>query len=153
MLKDFRDFAVRGNVVDLAVGVIIGAAFTGVVNSLVADVLMPPIGRLTGNVDFKDLFVSLNGQHYASLATAKAAGAPTLNYGVFLNSVVNFLIVSFVIFMLVRQLARFQRVAAVTGAAPSSKKCPYCRSAIAFDASRCPQCTSHLSGDESPAAS
>lgn len=147
MLKDFRDFAVRGNVVDLAVGVIIGAAFTGVVNSLVADVLMPPIGRLTGNVDFKDLFVSLNGQHYASLAAAKAAGAPTLKYGVFMNTIVNFLIVSFVVFLLVRQLARFQRLAAATGAGPSNKKCPYCRSAIAVDATRCPQCTSHLEAE------
>ena len=144
--KEFRDFAIKGNVLDLAVGVIIGAAFGGVVSSLVNDVLMPPIGRLTGNVDFRDLFIPLNGVHYASLAAARAAGAPTLNYGVFLNTVLNFLIVAAVIFALVKQINRFEKLSAATGATSSSKTCPFCGSKIPSVAIRCPHCTSSLDG-------
>jgi large conductance mechanosensitive channel len=144
LLGEFRDFAIKGNVLDLAVGVIIGAAFSSVVGSLVNDVLMPPIGRLTGNVDFKELFLALNGQHYATLAAAKAAGAPTLNYGAFVNSVVNFLIVAAVIFVLVKQITRFQKLSKVTGATSSVKKCRFCASKIAVEAVRCPHCTSNL---------
>ena len=144
MWKEFRDFAMRGNVLDLAVGVIIGAAFSSVVNSLVTDVLMPPIGKLSGNVDFQNLFFSLNGMEYATLAAAKAAGAPTINYGLFINAVINFLIVSSVIFLLVRQVGRFERLSRVAGALPSTKKCRYCASSIPREAIRCPQCTSEL---------
>lgn len=125
-------------------GVIVGVAFGGVVNSLVNDVLMPPIGRLTGNVDFKDLFLGLNGRHYATLAAAKAAGAPTLNYGLFLNSVINFLIVAGVIFLIVKQVHRFQKLSQVTGATPSTKKCRFCATPIPSEAIRCPHCTSDL---------
>jgi large conductance mechanosensitive channel len=106
MLKEFKEFALKGNVIDLAVGVILGAAFGKVVSSLVGDILMPPLGRLTGNVDFKDLFISLNGQSYASLAAAKTAGAPTLNYGLFLNTAIDFLLVSFAVFLLVKNVNR-----------------------------------------------
>jgi large conductance mechanosensitive channel len=143
-LKDLRDFAMKGNILDLAVGIIIGAAFTSVVNSLVNDMLMPPIGRMTGNVDFQNLFLSLNDQKYATLAQAKAAGAPTLNYGAFINAVVNFLIVSSVVFMLVKQVARFNRLSRVAGALPSTKKCRFCASSISLEAIRCPMCTSVL---------
>lgn len=111
MLKEFRDFINRGNVVDLAVGIIIGAAFTTIVNSLVADIIMPPIGLATGGVDFSNLFVSLNGEHYATLAEAKKAGAATINYGVFLNAVINFLIVAFAVFMIVKNMNRFKKAA------------------------------------------
>jgi large conductance mechanosensitive channel len=141
---EFREFAIKGNVLDLAVGVIIGAAFSNVVNTLVNDVLMPPIGRLTGNVDFRDLYLPLNASRYSSLAAAKAAGAPTLNYGIFLNSVLNFLIVALVIFLLIKQLNRFQKLATATGAGPSTKTCPFCASKIARVAIKCPQCTSSL---------
>lgn len=144
MLKEFREFAMKGNVLDLAVGVIIGAAFTSVVNSLVNDMLMPPIGRLTGNVDFQNLFISLNGAHYPTLAAAKAAGAPTMNYGLFINAVINFLIVASVVFLLVRQVGRFDKLSKVTGALPSTKKCRFCASSIPREAVRCPMCTSEL---------
>jgi large conductance mechanosensitive channel len=144
VLKEFRDFALKGNVLDLAVGVIIGAAFSSVVTSLVNDLLMPPIGKLTGNVDFKDLFVSLNGKTYASLAAARATGAPVLAYGQFLNTVLNFLIVSIVIFLLVKQITRFQKLTAMTGAGPSTKKCRFCATLIPVEALRCPHCTSEL---------
>jgi large conductance mechanosensitive channel len=109
MLKEFKEFAMRGNVIDLAVGVIIGAAFGTIVKSLVDDIIMPPIGLLVGGLDFSNLFVSLSGEHYASLAAAKAAGAPTINYGIFLNNVLNFVIVAFAIFMVVRQINRLKR--------------------------------------------
>ena len=144
MWKEFREFAIKGNVVDLAVGVIIGAAFTSVVNSLVNDILMPPIGRITGNVDFQNLFIALNGKHYPSLAAAKAAGAPTVNYGLFTNTIINFIIVSAVIFLLVQQIGRFERLSKVAGALPSNKKCRFCASSIPREAIRCPLCTSHL---------
>ena len=143
MFKEFKEFAMKGNVVDLAVGVIIGAAFGAIINSLVNDVIMPPIGLLLGNVDFKDLFVALNGQTYPSLAAAKAAGAPVLAYGVFLNTIFNFLIVAFAIFLLVKQVNRF-RAPAPAPPPPATKDCPRCAMAIPVAASRCPHCTSEL---------
>jgi len=142
MLKEFREFIMRGNVVDLAVGVIIGGAFGKIVSSLVSDVIMPPIGLLLNGVDFSNLFVSLTGQPYATLAEAQAAGAPTLNYGNFINSVIDFLLVGLVIFLLIRAINRLQRPA--PAAEPSTKECPFCFSAIAVKATRCPSCTSQL---------
>ena len=144
MLKEFKEFAMRGNVIDLAVGVIIGAAFGTIVKSLVDDVLMPPIGLLVGGLDFSNLFVSLSGQHYPSLAAAKEAGAPTINYGLFLNNVLNFMIVAFAVFLLVRQINRLKRETPVPPPAPTEKPCPYCISTIPLAATRCPHCTSEL---------
>ena len=146
MLKEFREFAMRGNVIDLAVGVIIGAAFGKIVSSLVADIIMPPIGMAMGGIDFSSLFVSLNGQAYPSLAAAQEAGAPTINYGLFINNVIDFLIVAVVIFLLVRAINRMSKPKAAPEAAPSTKQCPYCFSGIPIQATRCPQCTSELSG-------
>lgn len=122
MFKEFRDFINRGNVVDMAVGIIIGAAFTTIVNSLVNDMIMPVVGMLTGGVDFSDFFISLSGQDYPNLAAAKAAGAPTLNYGVFVNAIINFLIVAFAVFILVKNVNRFRRQEAATPAAPSRQE-------------------------------
>ena len=143
MLQDFKAFLMRGNVLDLAVAVIIGASFGAVVTSFVNDLLMPPIGRLFGRVNFADLFVSLSGQSYPTLAAAKAAGAPTINYGVFLNTVINFVIVAFVVFLLVRTVNRMTAQPAAP-AAPATKECPFCASPIPIKAKRCPQCTSDL---------
>lgn len=143
MWKEFRDFAMRGNVVDLAVGIIIGAAFGKIVTSLVNDILMPPLGVILGSVDFSNLFLNLSARHYDSLAEAKAAGAATINYGVFINNVIDFLIVAFAVFMLVRQINRLTR-ALDKPATPTTKECPYCASTIALKATRCPQCTSAL---------
>ena len=143
MLKEFREFAVKGNVVDLAVAVIMGAAFGPIVTSLVNDIIMPPIGLILGEVDFKDLFVSLGGDSYASLAAAKEAAAPVLAYGTFLNTVINFLIVAFAVFLLVKQANRLKEPAAAA-APPSTKDCPYCLSAVPLRASRCGHCTSEL---------
>ena len=145
MLSEFKTFIMRGNVVDLAVGVIIGAAFGTIVTSLVNDVLMPPIGRVLGGVDFKDFFISLSGQSFPTLAAAKAAGAPTLNYGVFLNAVINFAIVAFAVFLLVQQVNRLIPKP-VAPAAPAMKACAWCASSIPAAAKRCPHCTSNLSG-------
>jgi len=145
MLKDFKDFIMRGNVVDLAVAVIIGAAFGKIVSLLVSDVLMPPLGFVLGNVDFSNLFINLSSVPYRSLAEAKAAGAATINYGVFLNAVVDFLIVAFVIFLLIRAVARFKRQeASPAQAAPATKECPYCLSNVPTRATRCAFCTSEL---------
>jgi large conductance mechanosensitive channel len=144
MFREFREFAMRGNVVDLAVGIIIGAAFGKIVTSLVNDIVMPPVGLLLGRVDFSSLFINLSGQPYASLAEAKAAGAPTINYGVFLNSVIDFVIVAFAIFLLVRFINRLSRQPEVTPAAPTTRECPFCVSSIPLRATRCPQCTSTL---------
>jgi large conductance mechanosensitive channel len=141
MLKDFRAFIMRGNVLDLAVAVIIGVAFGAIVTSLVNDIVMPPLGLVLGHVDFKDLFISLNGQSYATLAAAKTAAAPVIAYGQFLNTVVNFLIIAFVIFMIVKQAARLQRKPA---AAPTTKDCAFCCTPIPIAAKRCPNCTSQL---------
>ena len=140
MLREFKEFAMRGNVLDLAIGVIVGAAFGLIVTSLVNDILMPPIGLLLGGLDFKDLFISLNNQSYPSLDAAKKAGAPVIAYGNFVNTVINFVIVAFAIFLLVKQVNRFRKPAE----APATKECPYCLSTIAAKATRCPQCTSDL---------
>jgi large conductance mechanosensitive channel len=142
VLKEFRDFAMRGNVIDLAVGVIIGGAFGKIITSFVSDVLMPPFGLLLGRVDFSNLFLSLNGQSYKTIADAQAAGAPTLNYGLFLNATIDFLIVAFVIFLFIRTINRMQKPA--PAAAPTTKECPHCFSTIPLKATRCPQCTSEL---------
>lgn len=139
MLKEFKEFAMRGNMLDLAVGVIIGAAFGGVVTSLVNDVLMPPLGRLVGQVNFSSLFVNLGAQHYDSLAAAKAAGAPTLNYGNFLNTIINFIIVAFAVFLLVRAVNKwFPKPAAPV----TTKECPQCAMPIPIQAKKCGHCTS-----------
>ena len=143
MLKEFKEFTVRGNVVDLAVAVIIGAAFGTIITSLVNDVMMPPIGLLLGHMDFKDLFITLSGGTYASLAAAKAAGTPVIAYGQFLNTVINFLIVAFVIFLVVKQVSRFKKPVEAP-AAPATKECPYCFSVIPAKAVRCSHCTSEL---------
>ena len=144
MLKEFRAFVMKGNVLDLAVAVIIGAAFGAIVTSMVNDIVMPPIGLVLGHVDFKDLFLSLNGQSYATLAAAKTAGAPVIAYGQFLNTVVNFLIIAFVIFLVVRAASKLQRAPEAPAPAPATKDCPYCYTAIAVKASRCPNCTSQI---------
>jgi large conductance mechanosensitive channel len=143
MLKEFKEFAMRGSVIDLAVGVVIGAAFGKIVTSLVDDIVMPPIGQLVGKVDFSGLFVTLASTHYDTLADAKKAGAATLNYGLFLNNVVNFLIVAFAIFLVVQQVNRWTKKPA-PAAAPTTKECPQCTMAIPIAAKRCPQCTSQL---------
>jgi len=147
MLKEFKAFAMRGNVVDMAVGIIIGAAFGAIIKSLVDDVIMPPIGMLLGNVDFSNLYVVLKdgvaaAAPYASLADAKKAGAVTVNYGIFINSIISFLIVAFAVFLLIKNINRLQKEEAP--AAPDTKECPFCASTIALKATRCPHCTSEL---------
>ncbi len=146
MLKEFRDFAVKGNAVDLAIAVIIGAAFGGIVNSLVNDLLMPPIGRILGGVDFSNFFLVLGPGSFPSLKAAKDAGAATVNYGLFVNTVINFLIVSGVLFMVVRALNRLKRESTppAPAPAPATKDCVYCATAIPLRATRCPHCTSAL---------
>lgn len=142
MLKEFKEFAMRGNVIDLAIGVIIGGAFGKIVSSFVADVIMPLIGLLLGKISFENLFVSLSGEEFTSLAAAQEAGAPTLNYGLFINAIVDFLIVAFVIFLVIKGINKLQKP--VPKAAPTTKKCPYCFTEIAIEATRCPNCTSQL---------
>lgn len=144
MLQEFKKFALQGNVLDMAVGIIVGASFGKIITSLVNDVLMPPIGLLVGRVDFSSLYVNLSGNPYTSLAEARAAGAPTVNYGLFLNHVLDFLIVAFVIFLLVRQVSRLKSRAAAPAAAPPTRDCPRCFSSIAIRATRCAFCTSDL---------
>ena len=144
MLKGFRDFVMRGNVLDLAVAVIIGAAFGKMVSSFVNDMIMPPVGLLLGNVDFRSLYINLSGTPYGSLADAQAAGAPTMNYGLFISSIVDFLIVALVIFLVVRMANRLQRPKTQEVLAPSTKECPYCLSTLALKATRCANCTSQL---------
>lgn len=144
MLKEFKAFAMRGNVLDMAIGIIIGVAFGKIVTSFVNDVVMPPIGLLLGKVDFSNLFIDLSGKSYATLAEAKAAGAATIKYGSFLNTVVDFIIVAFVIFLLVRQINRMKRQEEAAPASPTTKECPYCLSSIAIKATRCSHCTSEL---------
>jgi large conductance mechanosensitive channel len=149
MIKEFKEFAMRGNVVDMAVGIIIGGAFGTIVKSLVDDVLMPPIGFLLGGIDFANFFLVLKqgakaAMPYAALADAKAAGAVTVNYGLFLNAVISFLIVAFAVFMLVRSINPLRRQETAPPAEPTTKECPYCVSSIAIQASRCPHCTSEL---------
>ena len=143
MLQEFKKFALQGNVLDMAIGIIIGAAFGKIVSSLVNDVLMPPIGLIVGNLDFSGLFVNLSGQPYATLALAKAANAPTLNYGLFLNNVIDFLIVALVVFLMVKQINRLKAKPA-PAAAPTTRDCPRCLSAVPLRATRCAFCTSDL---------
>ena len=143
MLKEFKNFAMRGNVLDMAVGIIIGAAFGKIVTSFVEDVMMPPLGRLLGHVDFTNLFVTLTGASYETLAAAKAAGAPTLNYGLFLNTIINFLVVAFAVFLLVRQVNRWAAKPAPV-AEPTTRDCPQCLMAIPVKAKRCGHCTTQL---------
>ena len=144
MLSEFKAFIMRGNVLDLAVAVIIGGAFGKIVTSLVNDLIMPPVGLALGNVDFSSLFVSLSGVDYPSLAEAQKAGAATLNYGLFINAVVNFLIVAFAIFMVVRAANRVQTLKAKPAAAPTTRDCPQCLSSVPIKATRCAHCTSTL---------
>ena len=142
MLKEFKTFIMRGNVMDMAVGVIIGGAFGKIVASLTSDILMPPLGLLLGKVDFSNLFITLSGASYATLKYAKAAGAPTLNYGVFINTILDFLIIAFAVFLLVKQVNRLQRPEPAP--APATKDCPYCCSAVPVKATKCAHCTSAL---------
>ena len=148
MLKEFREFAMRGNVLDMAVGIIIGAAFGTIVNSLVQDVIMPPVGVLLGNVDFSNIFIVLKegtvAGPYASVAAAKSAGAVTINFGVFVNTIITFLIVAFAVFLLVRTINRLRRQEEALPPVPTTKECTYCFSSIPVKATRCPQCTSEL---------
>jgi large conductance mechanosensitive channel len=144
MLKEFKEFAMRGNVMDMAIGIIIGAAFGKIISSAVSDILMPPIGVLLGKVDFSNLFVNLSGGDFPNLAAAKAAGAATINYGLFINTVIDFVIVAFVIFMVIRQMNKLKRQPAPVAADPTTKECPFCLSSIPLKASRCPHCTSEI---------
>ena len=142
MLKDFKDFALKGNVLDMAIGVIIGGAFGKIISSLVSDVLMPPIGLLMGKVDFSSLFINLSGTPQPSLTAAKAAGAPTINYGVFLQATFDFIIIAFVVFVVVKQINRLKKPEPT--AAPATKDCPQCLSTIPIKATRCAHCTSNV---------
>ena len=143
MLKEFKKFALRGNMIDLAVGMIIGSAFTGIVNSLVNDIIMPVVSIFTGKVDFTNWFISLDGSHYPTLEAAQAAGAATFNYGSFISNVFNFIIMAFVVFMFVKLMNKLSHKEEAP-AAPTTKKCPYCQSEISIEATRCPHCTSDL---------
>jgi len=143
MFKEFKEFIMRGSVLDLAIGVIIGGAFGKIVSSLVNDVIMPPIGLLLGKVNFSELYINLSGTDYPSLAAAQEAGAPTLNYGLFLMSIIEFLIIALVIFLIVKQVNRMMKPKEAP-AAPATKTCPFCQSEIAIKATRCPHCTSEL---------
>ena len=142
MLKEFKEFAMKGNMVDMAVGIIIGAAFGKIISSLVSDVLMPPIGKMLGGVDFSNLFFNLSGGTYPTVAAAKAAGAATINYGVFLNAAVDFLIIAFVLFLIIKGMNAMKKAEAP--APPATKDCPQCCTAIPVAAKRCPSCTSTL---------
>jgi len=144
MIKEFKEFAMRGNVIDMAVGIIIGAAFGKIVTSLVNDILMPPIGLLMGKVNFSNLFIDLSGQSHATLTEAKAAGDATINYGMFINTVIDFIIVAFVIFLMIRQINRLKREPAAQPAAATTRECPYCFSVISLKATRCPHCTAQV---------
>jgi large conductance mechanosensitive channel len=144
MLKEFKEFAMKGNVLDMAVGIIIGAAFGRIISSFVADVLMPPLGLLLGKVNFTNLFITLSGASFATLDEAKKAGAVTLNYGVFLNTCIDFLLVAFAIFLLVKQVNRMRAAEPAPAPAVTTKDCPFCASAIPLKATRCPQCTSEI---------
>ncbi|MDD4446160.1 MAG: large-conductance mechanosensitive channel protein MscL [Methanothrix sp.] len=141
-IGEFKDFAMKGNVLDMAVGIIIGAAFGGIVNSLVKDVIMPPVGMMMGGINFADMFVALDGKTYATLAAAQAAAAPTINYGLFINAVINFIIVALAIFLLIRQVNAARKKPAPPE--PNSKECPFCREMIPKAAVKCSHCTSDL---------
>lgn len=144
MFKEFKKFALKGNVMDLAVGVVIGGAFGKIVTSLVSDIIMPIVGLLLGKVDFSNRYINLSGRKYASLAEAKAAGAATINYGLFLNNIVDFLIIAFSIFLVIRQFNRLTRKKDKREEAPTTKKCPYCCSDIAIKAVKCAHCASDV---------
>jgi large conductance mechanosensitive channel len=144
MFKEFKEFAMRGNVLDMAIGIIIGAAFGKIITSFVNDVIMPPIGLLLGKVDFSNLFINLSGQTFTSLKEAQAAGASTINYGLFINTVIDFVIVAFVIFLFIRQVNRLKRQPEPVPAVPTTKECPFCLSIVPIKATRCPHCTSEL---------
>ncbi|HEY70871.1 MAG TPA: large conductance mechanosensitive channel protein MscL [Anaerolineae bacterium] len=145
MLKEFKDFALRGNVLDMAVGIVIGVAFGSIITSLVNDILMPPLGLLLGGMDFSNLFIDLSGDNFASLAEAQQAGAATINYGLFINAILNFLIVAVAMFLLVRSFSGVvKQKKEEIEEAPTTKECPYCVSEIPIAASRCPHCTSQL---------
>ena len=143
MLKEFKEFAMRGSVLDMAIGIIIGSAFGQIVTALVNDIIMPPIGLVLGKINFSNLFIDLSGRGYTALADAQAAGAPTINYGIFINTVIDFIIVAFVVFMLVRSINRLTKKPEAP-AAPTMKECPHCCTAIPIKATRCPNCTSQL---------
>jgi large conductance mechanosensitive channel len=150
MFKEFKEFAMRGNVVDMAVGIVIGAAFGTIVKSFVDDILMPPIGLLLGNVDFSNLFIVLKEGAkgvgpYASLAAAKAAGAVTFNWGMFINTIISFIIIAFAVFLVIKAINRLKQEKEAPPAAPTTKECPFCFTTIPLQASRCPHCTSQLS--------
>jgi len=151
MFKEFKEFAIRGNVVDMAVGIVVGAAFGVIVGSFVADVIMPPIGLLLGKVDFANLFVVLKSGAipgpYATVAAAKQAGAVTLNYGAFINTIISFLIIAFAVFLVIRQINKLRAKTEAPAAAPATKECPYCYSVVAIKATRCPFCTSTLKAE------
>ena len=143
MLKEFKEFAMRGNVLDLAVGLIVGAAFGKIITSFVSDIIMPPVGLLLGKVNFSELYFNLSGQSYPNLAAAKEAGAPTINYGIFLNSIIDFVIVAFVIFLIIRAVNKWT-VKPAPAATPTTRECPFCATNIPLKATRCPACTSQL---------
>ena len=142
MLKDFKEFIMRGNVLDLAVGIIIGGAFGKIVSSFVSDILMPPLGLIMGKVNFADMFINLSDKPYPTVAAAKAAGAPTINYGMFINTVIDFVIVAFAIYLMIQQVNRFKKKPGE--APPATKDCPFCCTAVPIKAIRCPHCTSSL---------
>lgn len=144
MMEEFKKFALKGNMIDLAVGVIIGGAFNGIVSSLVNDIIMPVLSLFTGKLDFANWFVALDGNTYLTLAEAQEAGAATLNYGNFISGIINFVIMAFVVFMLVKAINKLKEKEAPAPAAPTTKKCPFCKSEIALDATKCPHCTSTL---------
>jgi large conductance mechanosensitive channel len=144
MLKEFKEFTMRGNVIDLAVGVIIGGAFGKIISSLVNDLLMPPIGMLLHGVNFSNLFFPLDGKAYLTLADAQAAGAPSLNYGLFINNLIDFIIIAGVVFLMIRTINRFKKIPAPAPTEPTEKDCPYCFTRIPLQASRCPHCTSQI---------
>lgn len=150
MLKEFKKFALKGNMIDLAVGVIIGGAFNGLVNSLVKDIITPLLSLLTGKIDFTNLFIALDGNKYATLAEAQELGVATVNYGSFISGLINFIIMAFVVFLLVKGINKLRTIneKPETPAAPTTKKCPYCLSEIAIEATRCPHCTSDLKEQE-----
>jgi len=144
MIKEFQEFIMRGSVLDLAIGLVIGAAFAAIVASLVNDIIMPPIGYMLGGVNFNDLFISLDGQEYASLTAAQDAGAATINYGLFINAVIIFLVVAFIVFLIVRAINKLEREGEEAPAESTTKVCAYCFSEISLEATRCPNCTSQL---------
>ncbi|MBC1473169.1 large conductance mechanosensitive channel protein MscL [Listeria grandensis] len=150
MFKEFKAFISKGNALGMAIGIVIGAAFTSIVNSLVNDIIMPPLGLLIGNVDFTNLFISLNGAHYDTLKAAQAAGAPTINYGMFINNVISFLIIAFSVFLIIKLVSKY---IPLEPNKPATKECPYCLSAIPEQATKCSQCTSDLSIKEEPEVS